>query len=340
MQHEKSADLPCTAPAARGNPAAPDEGSNPAIETSRPTVDELLRRAVEWCGRHPGAELLTTYHALARRYGVTTENATKDADPAGGRLPIGEPTGADRRGWPIKQEPAPIDFGPEEQRRRGLAVGVQRRARVAKRDREILRASAGGATQRALAERFGLSRSSIRHVLDRHQAQRGRVATCGQRRQAAALTIRRDCRVAWRTWADASPTTRGPVVRRNWAMDRRSPREPFVSRTEAPRIDPTATRSEQIREVAEWTMRAEPEPRRRQRNGPTINSDGTRGSGRHRKHEQARYRLRKEAGGANRSDLPGVLTGRWNTETARGPVRPGYALSDPGRPTERRGAWA
>ena len=185
------------------------QGSNPAIETSRPTVDELLRRAVEWCGRHPGAELLTTYHALARRYGVTTENATKDADPAGCRLPIGEPTGADRRGWPIKQEPAPIDFGPEEQRRRGLAVGVQRRARVADRDRAIIRASAGGATQRALAERFGLSRSSIRHVLDRHQAQRGRVATCGQRRQAAALTIRRDCRVAWRTWADASPTTRG-----------------------------------------------------------------------------------------------------------------------------------
>ena len=320
MQHRaKSADPVShqVAPNATGRDT--EQGSNPAIGTStdRPTVDELLRRAVEWCGRHPGAELLTTYHALARRYGVTTENATKDADPAGCRLPIGEPTGADRRAWPIKQEPAPIDFGPEEQRRRGLAAGVQRRARVAKRDREILRASAAGATQRALATRFGLSRSSVRHVLDRHQAQRGRVATCGQRRQAAALTIRRDCRVAWRTWADASPTTRGPVVRRNWAMGRILPREPGFSRPEAPRIDPTATRSEQIRAVVEWTGKADRAPRR-----------GTGAGKRSTYRRLAAGWRRKQAGGANRADLPGVLTGRWNTETARGPVRPGYALPD------------
>ena len=105
--------------------------------TERPTVDELVRRAGAWCDRHPGAELLTTYHALARRYGVTPANATTEA-PDGGAVPVGEPTGADRRGWEIKEpEPAyPLserdyhacgrDFTPAAQRRRGL---VARRAR-------------------------------------------------------------------------------------------------------------------------------------------------------------------------------------------------------------------
>ena len=45
--------------------------------------------------------------------------------------------------------------------------GVKRRAAVADRDRAIIRASAAGATQRALAARFGISRASIRHVLKR-----------------------------------------------------------------------------------------------------------------------------------------------------------------------------
>ena len=296
--------------------------------TERPTVDELVRRAGAWCDRHPGAELLTTYHALARRYGVTPANATTEA-PDGGAVPVGEPTGADRRGWEIKEpEPAyPLserdyhacgrDFTPAAQRRRGLVRGVRAREANAARDRRIVHMAADGMTQRAIAEVVGRSRGAVRHTLDRHAAQIGERRTAGHRRQAAAVAHRRAYRTTWRGWADVAPTGRGPAVRRRWAAS-----HVLTYRT-------ARNRRESTLQVALYRL----------------------------EHDR-QWRGVSET--VTRAELPAVLTGSWSTQSTpdrgvggsaplRVPERDVFIHggqtgrragrpSDPGRPTERRGA--
>ena len=69
--------------------------------------------------------------------------------------------------WYIAYRYAGFSHQPAAQRRRGQASGAARRARTKERDRQIVALYRLGESQRSLADRFGISRRAVRHVIDR-----------------------------------------------------------------------------------------------------------------------------------------------------------------------------
>ena len=299
------------------SPAAPHRSTHPVNSTDR---------VAQWCALHPDADprdvLAAVVKAAASRAGPAPAPAPRPApSPARMELPIGEPTGADRRGWEIREAPPetpyPLseqdyqacgrDFSPDAQARRGRVRGVRSRQASAERDRRIIGMDLQGWAQRAIAEAVGLSRGGVRHVLDRRAAQMGRRATAGQRRQAAALDVRRQHRTAWQTWANVAPTGRGPAVRRAWAAShvaiRMGPRKRRGGYAQS--MPATASRADQTANAARYAR----EHDRNWRSGPDQSVSG--------------------------ATLPGVLGGRWSQRPP--PPSPNApAVVRRGRPTGRR----
>ena len=80
---------------------APHRSTRPAATTDR---------VAQWCALHPDADprdvLAAVVKAAASRAGPAPAPAPRPApSPARMELPIGEPTGADRRGWEIREAP-------------------------------------------------------------------------------------------------------------------------------------------------------------------------------------------------------------------------------------------
>ena len=63
-----------------------------------------------------------------------------------------------------------VDHSPPAQRRRALKGGVVRRAENRPRDRAILQDRIEGMSERALADKHGLTRSGVQHILKRDAA--------------------------------------------------------------------------------------------------------------------------------------------------------------------------